>query len=214
MRYDRFTIAVLLFAALPAFPQMMGLRPPDMPGKFNPVVGAGAEYHMTTTRQKDATIAFAIVGQEDGGYWLEFRSNNNGQAVVMKELVSGDPPQPKRMIFQTNLRPPMEMPMSMMTAHGAMGATGASVAHGGTSGGLGVKIGIESITVPAGAFECEHYSSESNGKHSDVWISTKVAPYGIVKLSSADTQMELQKVLDHETSQIKGEPQKINIPGR
>ena len=40
-----------------------------------------------------------------------------------------------------------------------------------------------------------------------------LAPYGLVKMTSADTNMVLVKVLDHETSQITGEPQKMNFPG-
>jgi hypothetical protein len=206
--------ALFLLAALPAFSQMMGMRPPDMPGMFHPVVGSGAEYHITTARGQN-TFAFAIVGQEDGGYWMEIRTSNNGQAVVMKELMAGEPAQPKRMILQANGRPPMEMPMSMMGM--AMGARGGVAPSGGGSsvgGSMGAKVGTESITVPAGTFECEHYTSNSNGKQSDVWISTKVAPYGVVKASGASGEMELQKVLEHETSQIRGEPMKINIPGR
>ncbi len=207
--------ALFLLAALPAFTQMMGMgmHPPEIPGMFHPVVGAGAEYHISTARQPNATFAFVIVGQEGDGYWMEIRSSANGNAVLMKELIAGEPPQPKRMIFQSSGRPPMEMPMSMMGGAGAASAahTGGSGASG---GGIGAKVGTETVTVPAGTFDCEHYTSDSNGKHSDVWISTKISPYGLVKMTSAGTHMELQKVLEHETSQIKGEPMKINIPGR
>jgi len=209
--------AIFLLAALPAFSQMMGMRPPEIPGMFHPVVGSGAEYHISTARQPNATFTFVIVGQEADGYWMEIRTSNNGNAVVMKQLMAGEPPKPTRMIIQANGRPPMEMPMSMMSmgrnpagAHAAGEVTGG----GGTGAGMGAKVGTESVTVPGGTFECDHYSSDSNGKHSDLWISTKVSPYGLVKLTSADTHMELQKVLEHETSQIKGEPMKMNIPGR
>jgi hypothetical protein len=210
--------AIFLLAALPAYSQMMGMgmRPPDMPGMFHPVVGSGAEYDISTSKQPNMTFAFAIVGQEEGGYWMEIRTNNKGNAMVMKELMAGDPPQPKRMIMQANGRV-IEMPMSMIGNNMGAGAQGAPhVAGGGGagSGSMGVKVGMESVTVPAGTFECEHFTNDSNGKHSEVWISTKVSPYGLVKMTSADTHMELQKVLEHETSQIMGEPMKINIPGR
>lgn len=199
--------AILLLTALPAFSQMMGgMRPPDMPGTFRPVVGSGAEYNISTARQANNTFAFVIVGQEADGYWMEIRTSNKGNAVVMKQLMAGDPPQPKRMIFQANGRA-MEMPMSMLGSAAAQGTPR-------MAGGMGAKVGTESVTVPAGTFECEHYTSDSNGKHSDVWVSTKVSPYGLVKMTSGDTHMELQKVLEHETSQITGEPMKINIPGR
>jgi hypothetical protein len=46
----------------------------------------------------------------------------------------------------------------------------------------------------------------------DVWISSKVPPYGMVKMSSAEMTAVLEKVLSNETSHIQGEPQKMNIP--
>lgn len=207
--------ALLLLAALPAYSQVMGMgmRPPDIPGMFHPVVGSGAEYNISTNKQPDNTFAFVIVGQEDGGYWMEIRTNNKGQAVAMKQLMAGNPPQAKRMIVMANGRV-MELPMAMM---GNMGAVARGAPHapgGGGAGGLGAKVGTESITVPAGTFECDHYTSDSNGRHADLWISTKVSPYGLVKMTSADTHMELQKVLENEKSQITGEPMKLNIPGR
>jgi hypothetical protein len=83
----------------------------------------------------------------------------------------------------------------------------------GADHGQGEMLGTESVTVPAGTFTAEHFRSTNNGKVSDVWASTKVAPYALVKMTSADTTMVLVKVLDHETSQITGEPQKMNFPG-
>ena len=77
----------------------------------------------------------------------------------------------------------------------------------GSEHGQGELVGTESVTVPAGTFTAEHFRSNNDGKVSDVWASTKVAPYGLVKMTSADTTMVLKKVLDHETSQITGEPQ-------
>lgn len=201
--------ALLFLATLPAFSQFMGTRPPDMPGLFHPVVGAGAEYRVSTQREPNANFAFVIVGQEDGGYWMEIRTNRNGQAVVMKNLMSGDPPQPKRTIVQANGRV-MELPAGMM----GMAMTGRASGGAGAGNGIGAKVGSESVTVPAGTFECDHYTSTSNGKQSDVWISTKVAPWGVVKATGSYGEIELEKVLEHETSQIKGEPTKINIPGR
>jgi hypothetical protein len=45
----------------------------------------------------------------------------------------------------------------------------------------------------------------------DVWISSKVPPYGMVKMSSAEMTMVLEKVLSGETTHIKGEPQRMDM---
>ena len=123
--------------------------------------------------------------------------------VVMKHLLvmSGGKPEIKRMIMQSPGQAPMEMPMMMM---GMMkGKEQAS------SEGMGEKLGTESVTVPAGTFLCDHYRSTTKAGTADLWVSAKVPPYGMVKMTSADMSMVLVKVLSGETSQIKGEPQKM-----
>jgi len=128
---------------------------------------------------------------------------------VMKHLMvlGGDRPQIKRMIMQSPGSPPMEMPMGMMPG---MGQRGQGAGAGDTS--PGEKVGSETITVPAGTFECEHYRKTAPHGTVDVWISSKVSPYGTVKMTSGEMTMVLEKVLSNETSHIKGEPQKMNIP--
>ena len=191
----------------------MGRQAPRLLGEFKPVVGSGAQYQMTA---KNGTMSFAyvIVGQEDvegsTGYWMEIRSENPGMPgeMVMKQLLvtGGDKPQIKRMIMQMPGRPPMEMPMGML----GMGQRGQGTGAGDTS--PGEKVGSETITVPAGTFACEHYRKQEPRGTVDVWISSKVPPYGMVKMSSAEMTMVLEKVLSNETSHIQGEPQKMDIP--
>ena len=191
----------------------MGRQAPRLLGEFKPVVGSGAQYQMTA---KNGTMSFAyvIVGQEDvegsAGYWMEIRSENPGMPgeMVMKQLIvtGGDKPQIKRMIMQMPGRPPMEMPMGML----GMGQRGQGTGAGDTS--PGEKVGSETITVPAGTFECDHYRKQEPRGTVDVWISSKVPPYGMVKMSSAEMTAVLEKVLSNETSHIQGEPQKMNIP--
>jgi len=209
--------AVLGFAALGSAQGMMGMRAPNIPGQFSPVVGSGATYQMTG-KSGEVQWTYAVVGKEsvDGadGYWLEMRTEapRGGGPMIMKQLIVTSPSgvQIKRMIVQMAGRPPMEMPVGMMAA--GMGR-GRGEAPSPSNGIQGERVGSESVTVPAGTFECEHYRSTADGKTSDVWVSTKVSPYGLVKMTSVDTNMVLEKVLDHETSQIHGEPQKMNLPG-
>jgi hypothetical protein len=221
MRYEKrmvLTITMCLGFAGAAAAQM-GMRTPQIPGEFKPVVGSGAQYEISTKKDPKMDMAYAIVGKEtvDGadGYWMEIRMlSGKGEGMIMKELMvmTGETPSPKRMIMQMAGRPPMEMPMGMMS--GMMRnmpkqtATGASQGHG-----MGEKVGTDTVTVPAGTFVCDHYRSHSEHGTADIWASTKIAPYGLVKMTSEDTTMVLEKVLTNETSQIKGEPQKMNFPG-
>jgi hypothetical protein len=191
----------------------MGGQTPRLLGDFKPVIGSGAQYQMTA-RSRIMHFAYAVVGKEDvegnTGYWMEIRSQSADTPgeMVMKQLMvlGGDRPQIKRMIMQATGRPPMEMPVSMMMAMGQRGGGGG----GDTS--PGEKVGSETITTPAGTFECEHYRKHEPSGTVDVWISSKVSPYGTVKMSSGDMTMVLEKVLSGETSHIKGEPRKLTIP--
>jgi hypothetical protein len=209
------TLGAVLALATVTWSQGM-MHPPEMPGQFNPVVGSGGEYEITGNG-KTVNWTYAVVGKEtvngQDGYWLEMRTDTSRGKMVMKELMVSQEGkvQMERMIMQSPGRPPIEMPLAMMSRMGAMGA-GAHPAGAATDHSQEL-VGTESVTVPAGTFTAEHFRTNSNGKTGDVWASTKVAPYGVVKVTSADTTMVLVKVLDHETSQISGEPQKMNFPG-
>ena len=140
----------------------MGRQMPRMLGAFKPVVGSGAQYEMT---MKDRTMhsVYAVVGQEvvegNTGYWMEIRTEGAGMPgeMVMKQLMvlGGDRPQIKRMIMQSPGHPPMEMPVGMMQG---MGQRGRPPQQGDSS--PGEIVGSETITVPAGTFECEHYRKQ------------------------------------------------------
>jgi hypothetical protein len=117
------------------------------------------------------------------------------------------------MIMQQPGRPPMEMPsmmMSMMQQHQSAPIT--TKGEGGP-GGTGELVGTESVTVPAGTFSCQHYRKTDARGTTDLWISTQVTPYAMVKMTGPDATMVLKKVLSGESSHIKGEPQKMNFPG-
>jgi hypothetical protein len=180
-----------------------------MPGLFQPVVGSGATYRVINGQNPEIQFSYAIVGKEGDGYWMEIRTSTPKGEMVIKQLMSvssdGKPPRPTRMIMQVAGQPPMELPVSMI--NGSAGRAQSQIAA--NAHGLGERVGTETITVAAGSFECEHYKSELNGKHSDLWMSSKVSPYGLVKMTSGETQMELQKALVNETSRITGEPMKL-----
>jgi hypothetical protein len=186
---------------------------PSMPGEFKPVVGSGAQYEVTTKKNEKVNWAYAVVGKEAvggaEGYWLEMRLEGGKEGgMVMKHLlvVRGGKAEVKRMIVQTPGQPPMEMPMGMMGGMMPRGQQAASEQN------LGERVGTETVTVPAGTFLCEHYRSKSGKTPADVWVSTKISPYGLVKMVSEDSTLVLSKVLANETTRIKGEPQKLEMP--
>jgi len=208
-------LAAILGLAVSTCAQGM-MRPPHVPGEFKPVVGSGAEYQMTTKDGKNQTFAMAVVGKEpiegQDGYWLEWRIDSGHGKMLMKQLMVEQPGSVaiKRTIVQPPGRPPIEMPAMMMNMqHEPPNATAGGHGHG-----MGEMLGNESITVPAGTFDCQHFRSTESGHTADVWASVKVSPYGLVKMTSSEgTSMVLEKVLDHENSQITGEPQKMPFPG-
>jgi hypothetical protein len=201
-----------------AWAQRMGRgmgQAPNIPGTFKPVVGSGAQYEIDAKNQK-MEWTYVVVGKEsvDGGdgYWMEMRTDAGGKGeMVMKHLMVIGPGKAeiKRMIMQSAGQPPMEMPMGMM--QGMMKNKPPAPSSGKGPHEMGEKVGTETVTVPAGTFLCEHYRSQTEKGSADMWVSTNVSPYGLVKMTSADTTMVLQKVLSNETSHIKGEPQKMNF---
>jgi hypothetical protein len=218
LRASMLVAAGVVVLASSAWAQRMGMggNAPLIPGEFKPVVGNGAEYQIQA-KKETMNWEYAIVGKEDAdgkdAYWMEIRMKSpKGPSMIMKQLMvlEGDTPEIKRMIMQTPGQEPMEMPVGMMS--GMMKRMQQSAQDKSGSATLGEKIGTETVTVPAGTFECDHYRSNYGGKPADSWISTKVFPYGLVKLTSSDTSMVLDKVLENQTSQITGEPRKFEMP--
>ena len=214
-------VAVLAAMSVPAaFAQMgrggMGMSPPQIPGIFAPKVGEGAAYQITT-KQGNMDMEYAVVGKEtvDGqeGYWQEIRmKGGRGAGMIMKQLMvmGGDNPGIKRMIMQPPGQEPMEMPMTGMMAGMMKRMQQTQESTPRNAADMGEMVGTETVTVPAGTFECEHYKAkDGNG---DVWISTKVYPYGLIKAVTRDSTIVLQKTLTGQTSEIKGEPKKLEMP--
>ena len=213
-----FTLAALLSVAGTTWAQFgrrgnMDQAPP-MVGDFKPIVGAGSEYQLT---HKDHNTNFTrlVVGKEtvDGaeGYWMEQRFEGSGMAgeMVQKQLVviQDGKPDIKRMIMQPPGQQPMEMPVGMLRG-------GMQQARAGEGTDPGEKLGTESVTVPAGTFDCEHYRKQTQHGTFDYWISSKVSPYPMVKVTGPEMTMVLVKILSGESSHIHGEPRQMpGLPG-
>src|SRR5574341_1236750 len=80
----------------------------------------------------------------------------------------------QRMIMQAPGMPqPIEMSTEMDRRGGRLTRQAADVRE------KAERVGSESITTPAGTFQCEHLQKKDGS--GDVWISDKVAPWGLVK---------------------------------
>ena len=70
------------------------------------------------------------------------------------------------------------------------------------------KVGNESVTTPAGTFNCEHYRAKDGSW--EAWLSTQVTPWGLVKSTTKDTTMVLTRVITDAKDHITGTPQKFD----
>jgi hypothetical protein len=208
-RGSYFALTALLLAAPAAMAQLPG-GPPPVRGVWSPVEGQGAVYEVEGKGIPKQQMEMAIVGSErvDGqtAYWFEIAMQDprHGQ-MVMKMLYS--PKQEKlqtvRMVMQMTGQPPMEMPMQMM---GQMGKQAQEMETDFRD--ESEHVGSETITTPAGTFQCEHYRSK-DGKV-NVWIATGVHPYGLVRMTSPDANMILVRKLSDARTKIRGTPVRMD----
>jgi hypothetical protein len=205
----RFGCVGVLLTMLPGFASaQMGMHVgPAMRGIFNPVVGSGGQYEMTTEKGTTMVMEVAVVGKESvggkDGYWFETTMSNSpmGQ-MVMKSLtvLDGTDTVISRMIMQMGNRPPMEMPTNMSkTSAQKQPADIRDRAE---------DVGSESITTPAGTFTAEHYKMKDGS--GDAWVAPKAGPYGLVKFQGKDSSMVLTKVITDAKDKITGTPVPFN----
>jgi hypothetical protein len=177
-------------------------------GVFNPTVGSGAAYDMVGQDGKKDQVDVAVVGKEavsgKQGYWVEvsFTNAQTNGPVYMKTLmvIDGNNASITRTIVQPPGMGPMELPAGMM--QGMPQSTPTDVRDSAE------KVGTESVTTPAGTFDCDHYRGKDGTW--DAWISTQVMPWGIVKSTGKDMSMTLTKVISNATDHITGTPQTMD----
>jgi hypothetical protein len=181
-----------------------GMGAQEVRGVFKPVVGSGATYETVKTDGRKAQFDIAIVDKEpSGGYWTEYSIEDprTKGTVYMKSLIlaQGDEAVVQRTIVQMPGRPPMEM-SSLMQGMG----------HPKQNQKIDVRaeaqnLGTESVTTPAGTFSCQHWRTTKEG--TDVWISDRVTPWGLVKMSGKDaSSIILVRVITGARSHITGVP--------
>jgi len=221
MRRNTAVMAGLLAGVLcagTAWAQMgRGMGFPRFFGDWNAKVGAGSVYLIENQGQEKSTrMEVAVVGEEkvDGqtAYWLEMTLDGGGRpggGAITRMLFAkqGDEVSVKRTILKMGPRPPMEMPMQMMMV-------GGNVIQKETFNWKhkAKHLGSATVSTPAGAFPCEHYQTGEGGDTVDVWVSSKVAPFGVVKTQGPKSSMVLQKVLTDQKTKITEPVQKMDMP--
>jgi hypothetical protein len=194
-------VSMLLFGLAAQAQMAMGPHPPDVAGVFNPVVGSGGSYEVVKKDGQKMSFDMAVVDKDpSGGYWIEFGMQNprmNG-AMYMKSLMvrQADDVVIQRMIMQMPGRQPMEM-TSMISMKGAQSQKADFRTEA-------ENVGTESVTTPAGTFVCQHWRDKKDG--TDVWISDKVAPWKLVKMTGPDNSMILVHTIADAKTHITGTP--------
>lgn len=180
----------------------MGMsRPPSIAGVFNPEVGSGAAYEMD---RKDGgrktTFEMSVVGKEGSGYWIETAMQAPQGTVYAKTLSTreGDNVMVQRTIVQMPGRPPMDM-TSMMKMHPMQSEESKADMRANAE-----NLGNDTVTTPAGTFACQHWRSKKDG--SEYWLSDKVSPWKLVKMTNKDQTMVLTKVITDAKTHITGTP--------
>jgi len=211
-------LIVALFLIVAPLTAQMGMGSmPTMNGIWSPVVGGGSVYEMVNDKDgKKATMEIAVVSKDtvDGkeGYWIELQMTSpDGQPVLMQEFMVKDGPQVNvtKIIFQVPGRGPMMMSPQTM---GMMGRGRGGMAPPSNSSAdvraAGTVVGNESVTTPAGTFDCTHWRSADGTEQA--WISPKVAPWALVKSVGKGNSMTLTRVVTDAKSHITGTPMNMD----
>lgn len=195
------------FVASAAFAQMGMRMSPEMRGVWRPVVGGGATYESTRSDGQKTDMQLAIVAKDSvggkDGVWMEMVMNNprlNGEMVVKYFVtVDGDQMQMSKMIMQMPGRPPMIMPENENMSQNRKPIQYQDIHK------IADNVGGESVTVPAGTFQCEHWHMKDGS--GDAWVSDKVSPFGLVKYQGTQgNAMVLTKAISDAKDKITGTP--------
>ena len=176
---------------------------------WNPQPGQGSEYDISTHNGSNVHVSLIITGTEtvDGqnGYWLELggKFEDLGQIYSQQLMTqSAGKLQRHKWIIQLAGNPPMEMPQSLPQQNRRAKSADDSTSDPHSNA---VKVGVESVTVPAGTFQCEHWRAKDGS--GDAWLSTSVVPYSVVKATDKDGgTMVLARVINNGKSHLTGRP--------
>ncbi len=203
-------------SALPAF---MGVFGPakliektgfrSAPGKFAEYDGLSATGQSSGNRMRFQEVGGAPAGRR----WIEIlvasgQMEFSGVRILTKGL--GDKNVEKLVASMPGL-PPMEFPLdSVSMTPDRPGQGDAPVPVKEMPPAEVRKAARETITVPAGRFECDHWIADTDGRRFDYWVTTdpSVPFIGAVKYTAPEGTMVLSKVGANATGVV-GQPMKM-----
>jgi len=173
-----------------------------------PPAGSWVEYRM-----KEGSMRLAILGRETRNGKESIRlemamTGGRGGPAIVQMLVPGWPYEMsgvEELIVKAGNQPAMRMNAQMMGMMRGMMPKDAMAEA--CRNNRTVKVGDETITVPAGTFRTEHYRDPESGV--DVWISREV-PFALVRVTQKNgEEMVLTGKGSDARSQITETPQEM-----
>jgi alpha-L-arabinofuranosidase len=175
-----------------------------------PEVGRWSEYKALYNKKDPFTVRYAVIGTEQRGgkpmQWVELRMTGASKArsMVYQMLVPGSLMQMadvQEVVFKSGDKPAMKMNGMMMKM--IRSQMDKQNLYGDICKDVSL-VGKESVTVPAGQFQAQHYHSAK----ADSWISPSV-PFSLVKSVGESHQMELTSQGSGAKSSITEKPQEM-----
>lgn len=177
-----------------------------------PAVGRWAEYQALYNKKDPYTIRYAVVGSERRGgkdlKWLELRmiGEKKDGNIVYQMLVPASVAElgeVQEIVMKPGSKPAMKMDGMMlnmirgqMEKQSFLGDVCKDVA----------LVGPETVTVPAGKFQTQHFRSDKYT--SDSWLTLDI-PFAIVKSVGKNYEMALRSHGDGAKSSITEKPQSM-----
>ena len=184
-------IVLALLGALPEGARAQGMMSDLLLGKLiNPQVGAYAWYSLKDQATgQEYFLRQAIVGSEKikrkEAWWLETELVPKvGFSSVYKMLLTGpagEPDNVKRLLVREGNGAVQEISME----NGGDWEDEADIPREST--------GVETITLPSGDIQAEHYIVKDGEPPTEIWISEQVPPMGLVKMKNSEGELMLQR---------------------
>lgn len=168
-----------------------GIMSDLMSGKLiNPQVGAYAWYNLTDkSTGQEYFLRQAIVGSEKvnkkEAYWLETELVPRvGFSSVYKMLLTGPASDPKN-VHRLVVREGDGAVQEIGLEEGADWKQDKDLPR--------EAVGVETIALPGGEIQAEHYIVKDGEPATEIWISEQVPPMGLVKMKNAEGELSLQR---------------------
>jgi len=168
-----------------------GIMSDLMSGKLiNPEVGAYAWYNLKDkTTGQEFFLRQAIVGMEKvnrkDAYWFETELVPRvGFPSIYKMLLTGPASDPKN-VHRLVVREGEGAVQEISLEEGADWKEEKELTR--------EALGMETLTIPGGDIQAEHYIIKDGEPATEIWISEQVPPMGLVKMTNAEGELSLQR---------------------